>query len=438
LTESASKFGALRHRDFTLFLCARFLATVAVQMQSVAVGWQVYAMTSDPLDLGLVGLAQFAPFVPLVLVAGQVADRFDRRRIITLCFAVEMLCGLALIGFTLTGLAAVWPVLAVMALYGSARAFMMPASQAVVINLVPSEAFSNALALNSSVFQVAVITGPALGGVLYLAGPGTVYGTVAALLGIASVLIGLLRKGPPKTGRREPVSLATLLEGLRFVRSRPVVFGAISLDLFAVLFGGATALLPAYASDVLHAGPTGLGLLRTAPGLGAALTALVLAFRPIGRRIGLWMFGGVVLFGAATVALGLSRSFPVSLAALVLMGTGDMVSVYIRHMLVQLETPDAIRGRVSAVNSVFIGASNELGEFESGLTAVWFGLVPAVIVGGGATLVVAALWMLGFPALRRMDEFPHPVQETPRPDKAVMPRAKSSRKKRRKHGGREV
>jgi MFS family permease len=435
LTESASvsKFGALRHRDFTLFLCARFLATVAVQMQSVAVGWQVYALTSDPLDLGLVGLAQFAPFVPLVLVAGHAADRFDRRRIITLCFTIEMLCGLALIGFTLAGLTAVWPVFATMALYGSARAFMMPASQAVVINLVPSAAFSNALALSSSVFQVAVITGPALGGVLYLAGPETVYGTVAALLGMATVLMGLLRKGPPKNGPREPVSFATLLEGLRFVRSRPVVLGAISLDLFAVLFGGATALLPAYASDVLHVGPTGLGLLRTAPGLGAALTALVLAFWPIVRRVGRWMFGGVILFGAATVALGLSRSFPLSLAALVLMGTGDMISVYIRHMLVQLETPDAIRGRVSAVNSVFIGASNELGEFESGLTAVWFGLAPAIIVGGGATLAVAVLWMLGFPALRRMDEFPHPVREAPGP--AGQARTRPSRRKRRRHGG---
>lgn len=381
-------------------------------MQSVAVGWQVYAITGSPLDLGLVGLAQFAPFVPLVLVAGHVADRYDRRRIIMLCYLVEMLCGVLLVGFTVAGMKAVWPVFAVMALYGSARAFMMPASQAVVVNLVPTETFSQALALHSSAFQVAVIAGPALGGVLYLAGPTTVYGTVAALLALACLLMFLVEKAPRATGPREPLSGSAVLEGLRFVRAKPAMLGAISLDLFAVLFGGATALLPAIASDILHVGPTGLGLLRTAPGLGAVLTAMLLAFRPIERHAGRWMFGGVILFGAATVVLGVSRSFPVSLAALALMGAGDMVSVYIRHMLVQVGTPDAIRGRVSAVNSVFIGASNELGEFESGLTAVWFGLVPAVIVGGGATLMVALGWMGLFPVLRTMDRFPHPPQES--------------------------
>lgn len=399
-------------------------------MQGVAVGWQVYAMTSDPMDLGLVGLAQFAPFLPLVLVAGQVADRYDRRRIITLCFLVEMLCGLALIAFTLTGVGAVWPVFATMVLYGAARAFMMPASQAVVINLVPTAAFSNALALNSSVFQVAVITGPALGGVLYLAGPTTVYATVAGLLAVAALLMAFLPKAPRQTGKREPVSLDTVLEGLRFVRSRPVVLGAISLDLFAVLFGGATALLPAYASDVLHVGPTGLGLLRTAPGLGAAVTALALAFWPITRRVGYWMFGGVAVFGAATVALGVVPNFEIALLMLALIGAGDMVSVYIRHMLVQLETPDAIRGRVSAVNSVFIGASNELGEFESGLTAAWFGLVPAMVVGGCATLGVVVLWMLGFPGLRTMDRFPHPVREVASGKQRAANRKAQKRKKR--------
>jgi MFS family permease len=421
----------LRHRSFTLFLCARFLATLAVQMQSVAVGWQVYAMTSDPLDLGLVGLAQFAPFVPLVLVAGQVADRFERRRIIMLCYAVEMLCGLLLIGFTLTGLKVVWPVFLVMALYGSARAFMMPASQAMVINLVPAETFSQALALHSSAFQVAVISGPALGGALYLAGPLTVYGAVAALLAVASLLMLLMKKVPRKVARAEPAGGFEVLEGLRFVRSRPAMLGAISLDLFAVLFGGATALLPAYASDILQTGPTGLGLLRTAPGLGAALTSLALAFWPLRRRVGRWMFGGVILYGAATVVLGLSRNFALSLAALTLMGMGDMVSVYIRHMLVQVATPDAIRGRVSAVNSVFIGASNELGEFESGLTAVWFGVVPAVILGGCATLVVALVWMLAFPALRCMDEFPQLSRGQKASDTETSP-LRSSKGRRRK------
>jgi MFS family permease len=428
---STTKTSALRHRNFVLYLCARFLGAVAVQMQSVAVGWQVYALTGDALDLGLVGLAQFAPFVPLVLIAGQLADRFDRRRIIMLCYAVEMLCGLLLIGFTLTGLKVVWPVFAVMALYGSARAFMMPSSQAIVINLVPAESFSNAVALSSSSFQLAVIAGPALGGVLYLAGPMTVYTTVSVLLGLSAILILSMRSLPWRTNDREPMSWHTVLDGLHFVRSRPTVFGAISLDLFAVLFGGATALLPAYASDILHVGPTGLGLLRTAPGAGAALTAMLLAFAPISRHVGRWMFGGVAVFGAAIIVLGLSTSFPLSLAALFLLGAGDMVSVYIRHMLVQLETPDAIRGRVSAVNSVFIGASNELGEFESGLTAAWFGLTPAIIVGGAVTLAVAIVWMYGFPDLRTMDRFPHRIVETPPAAKgnSIKPKRRSGKRR---------
>ncbi len=428
LSASTLKFAALRQRDFSLFLAARFLATLAVQMQSVAVGWQVYAITADPLDLGLVGLAQFAPFLPLALVAGQVADRYDRRRIVASCFLVEMLCALALTGLTLAGLRAVWPVFAVMALYGSARAFMMPASQAVVINLVPKEVFSNALALNSSAFQVAVILGPALGGFLYLAGPMVVYATVAGLLAGAALMMGLLSRAPREPGPARPMSLDAVAEGLRFVWSRKVVLGAISLDLFAVLFGGATALLPAYASDVLHAGPTGLGLLRTAPGLGASLTALALAFWPIRRRVGYWMFGGAGVFGAATLALGFTDQFAVALAALALMGMGDMVSVYIRHMLVQMETPDAIRGRVSAVNSVFIGASNELGEFESGLAAEWLGLVPAILLGGGMTLLVAGAWMLWFGPLRTMDEFPR--QAGGAEVKPQQP-ARASRKRRR-------
>jgi MFS family permease len=282
---------------------------------------------------------------------------------------------------------------------------MMPASQAILINLVPSGSFGNAVALNSSSFHIAVIVGPTLGGWIYLFGAQTVYTLVSALLALAVVLILPIRMQPTQV-KREPASWHTVLEGLRFVRSRPVIFGAISLDLFAVLLGGATALLPAYASDVLHVDSAGLGLLRTAPAVGAALTAVGLGFIPISRRVGLWMFNGVLLFGVATVVFGLSENFQLSMMALILMGAGDMVSVYIRHMLVQLETPDAIRGRVSAVNSVFIGASNELGEFESGLTAAWFGLVPAVIIGGFATLAVTVLCMWKFPVLRNMDRFP--------------------------------
>lgn len=398
---------ALRHPNFTRFLSARFLTVFAVQMQSVAVGWQVYSLSGDPLDLGLIGLSQFLPFVVLVLPAGHVADRFQRQRILSLCYATELLCAVLLLGFTMTGLTEVWPVFATMVLFGVARAFSMPTSQALIPNLVPLESFGNAVALNSSTFQVATIAGPALGGVLYLLGPQTVYSTVAVLIGVSVVLmygVKPLREVEVVAGKSQ--SWSEVLEGLRFVRSRPVVLGAISLDLFAVLFGGAVAMLPAYASDVLHVGPSGLGLLRAAPGIGAMLVALALAFIPLQRNVGNWMFGGVALFGVATVIFGLSKIFLVSLIALFLIGAGDMVSVYIRHMLIQLETPDAIRGRVSAVNAVFIGASNELGEFESGVTAVWFGLVRSVVIGGVATLFVTGLWMRLFPVLRKIDRFP--------------------------------
>ncbi|WP_437336484.1 MFS transporter [Sorangium sp. So ce394] len=398
--------GVLRHRSFSFYLASRLLSAIAVQMQSVAIGWQVYALTGDVFDLGLIGLAQFAPFFALILVAGQAADRFDRRRIITVGLGVELFCSVLLLAFTLSGLTVVWPVFAVLVLFGSARAFMMPAQQAILMNLVPADSFGKAVAISSSSFHVAVIVGPTLGGLLYLAGSTIVYAIVAALL-LASLLLMGLARATQQARRSEPASLGAVLEGLRFVWSRPAVLGAISLDLFAVLFGGAVALLPAYARDVLHAGPTGLGMLRTAPAVGAALTAGVLAFRPITRHVGRWMFGGVAVFGLATIGLGQTHSFPAALVALFLVGAGDMVSVYIRHILVQFETPDAIRGRVSAVNAVFIGASNELGEFESGLTAGWLGLLPAILLGGGATVVVAALWALGFPVLSRMDRFPH-------------------------------
>jgi MFS family permease len=401
----------LRQRSFTFYLMARVLGTLAVQMQSVAIGWQVYELTGSLVDLGLIGLAQFAPFLLFILIAGHVADRYDRRIIILLCMATQLLCGALLFALTFSGLRAVWPVFAVLALYGSARAFMMPATQAILINLVPPASFSRAVALSSSTFHVAVIAGPVLGGLLYLAGPTVVYAIVAALLLVSVALMSLTRTLTRRSGGREPVSWHSLLEGLRFVRSKPVVLGAISLDLFAVLFGGATALLPALARDVLHAGPGALGLLRMAPGVGAALTSVLLAFRPINRHVGLWMFGGVALYGIGTLVLGKSAWLPLSLAALGLMGAGDMVSVYVRHMLVQLETPDAIRGRVSAVSSVFIGASNELGEFESGITAAWFGLVPAVLLGGAVTLGVTATWMRIFPSLRRMDRFPKAVEQ---------------------------
>jgi len=396
----------LRNADFTRFIAARFLASLAVQMQAVAVGWQVYAVTRDPLDLGLVGLSQFLPFVVLILPAGHLADNHDRRRIVSACFALQCLCALLLLGFAWHGLGSAWPVFAVMVLFGIARAFSMPTGQALLPNLVPREQFATAVAINSSTWQVSTIAGPALGGVVYLAGATVVYATVAALLAAAVALMLTVNGGGERAAAAEPPGWHTLLSGLRFVWSRRPVLGAISLDLFAVLFGGATALLPVYAADVLHVGPGGLGLLRTAPGAGAALCGIALGVAPISRRVGRWMFGGVVAFGVATVVFGVSRDFWLSVAALAVMGAGDMVSVYIRHLLVQLETPDAIRGRVSAVNAVFIGASNELGEFESGLTAAWFGTVPAVIVGGCATLVVAGAFARLFPELRDMDRLP--------------------------------
>ena len=380
-------------------------------MQSVAIGWQIYEITGDPLDLGLIGLAQFLPFFVFVLPAGQVADRLDRRLILATCYLVEVLCASLLFAFTISGLEAAWPVFAVLMLFGSARAFAMPTSQAITPNLVPREDFANAIALNSSTFHVATIAGPAVGGVLYAAGAATVYAIVAAMFASAVALMLLVRI-PSVVRSTEPATWHTVLEGLRFVRSRPVVLGAISLDLFAVLFGGATALLPVFAKDVLATGPEGLGVLRSAPAIGAALTAAGLAFRPITRSVGTWMFGGVALFGAATIVFALSTSFALSVAALATLGAGDMFSVYIRHMLIQLETPDEIRGRVSAVNAVFIGASNELGEFESGVTASWFGLVPSVVLGGLATITVTAVWMRLFPSLRTMDRFPAAPHET--------------------------
>ena len=403
-------FSVLRNRNFSFYLSARILGTLAVQMQSVAIGWQVYQMTGSLFDLGLIGLAQFAPFLVLILLAGHVADQFNRRNIIMLCLATQLLCGLLLLAFTYSGLGVVWPVFAILVIFGSARAFMMPATQAVLRNMVPTESFSRAVALSSSAFHVALIVGPVIGGLLYLAGPATVYMVAAALL-VLSVALMSRTHAAPQALNKEPATWHTVLEGLRFVWSRPVMLGAISLDLFAVLFGGATALLPAYAHDVLQAGPAALGWLRTAPGAGAALCSVALAFYPIRRRVGAWMFGGVAVFGLATLTLGWTSNFTVALAALFVLGAGDMVSVYVRHLLVQFETPDEIRGRVSAVNAVFIGASNELGEFESGLTAGWFGLTRAIVFGGAATLAVTGIWAWKFPVLSRMDKFPHHDQE---------------------------
>jgi MFS family permease len=400
-----SALAALQHRDFAVFAIARFCATLAWQVLGATVGYQIYQLTRDPVALALVGLAQFLPFVLCVLPAGQVADRFDRRLVLVCAYAVEAACALALLWFTLSGTKASWPVFLAMTVFGAGRAFWMPTGQAMTPNLVPREVFPAAVAVNSTLFTTGIIVGPALSGVLLLRGPQAAYGVVVALLIVMIVLMLTIRPVRASSAQR-PFRLSNLLEGLRFVFHRRTVLGAISLDLFAVLFGGATAMMPIYASDVLHVGPVGYGMLRASPGLGAAVVAALLAFSPIQRNVGRWMFSGVGVFGCATIVFALSKIFLLSLAALFLLGAGDMLSVFVRQLLVQLETPDSIRGRVSAVASMFIGASNELGEFESGLAARAFGLVPSVVLGGLATLLVVAVYMKVFPELRTMREFP--------------------------------
>ena len=406
----------LKNRDFALYLGSRFFASIATQMVVMAVGWQVYHITGRVLDLGLIGLSQFLPFLCLVLFSGHVADQFDRRMIILLGHCAYAICTLLLLSFAWLDLRSTLPIFAVLAVLGVTRAFQMPAAQSFVPTIVPKEILRNALAVNSSANQVAVIVGPSIGGILYAigenrlgrnTGAGVVYGAAAILLLVAIATVSLIRKRRTPASR-SALAWSTLLQGLHFVWHRKTVLGAISLDLFAVLFGGATALLPAYTRDVLHAGPEVFGYLRAAPGIGAGATALWLAFRPVSRNVGVTMFAGVGAFGLATVVLGLTHLFWVAMTALVVLGVGDMISVFVRSLLVQLQTPDEIRGRVSAVTSVFIGASNELGEFESGTTAAWFGLVPAIVIGGVATMVVTVLWArVFFPALWRMQTFEH-------------------------------
>lgn len=393
---------ALKYRDFRLFLLVRFFSNVAHLIMTVAIGWQVYDLTHDPLDLGFVGLSVFLPQIIFVLITGAVSDRFDRRRVALLFLVLETLAAAALLILTINGLTSVHPVFAVLVATGVARAFLGPALQSVVPLLVPREHFPNAVAWSSTVWQVGVISGPAIGGFLYGFGPTVVYGLVTLML-LASVLTVSCIATKLKTHSEDAPMIQRLTAGIRFVWSRPVILGAISLDLFAVLFGGATALLPIYARDILMVGPTGLGILRSAPAVGAAICALRLTRHPLKRRAGVVMFSCVGGFGLATIVFGLSSNFWLSLAALAALGACDMISVYVRQSLVQLWTPDAMRGRVSAVNLVFIGASNELGEFESGVTASWFGTVPAVVIGGIGTLLVVGIWAWRFFELRKVD-----------------------------------
>jgi MFS family permease len=396
---------AFGYPNFRYYMTARFLATVSSEMQAVAVAWQVYGLTHRPLDLGLVGLAQFLPGILLFLVAGQTADRVPRQRILQACYAAFALVSALLLALALRGVTVVWPIYAALLLNGVVRAFNGPAAQSLLPLLVPEEHFPNAVAWGSSVFQGAMVLGPVVGGFLYgLTGsPVPVFAAAAGGCLTALALISVVRvrtaQRPRGTAR-----WGVVLEGLRYIWRAKLTLGAISLDLFAVLLGGAVALLPVYAREILNVGAGGLGILRGAPGMGAVGMAIVLAHWPLRRHAGAAMLCCVFGFGVFTVVFGLSRSPALSLAALVLMGACDMVSVIVRHTLVQLATPDEMRGRVSAVNMVFIGASNEVGQFESGITAHWFGTVPAVVIGGIGTMLIVALWAWLFPGLRRVDK----------------------------------
>lgn len=375
-----------------------------MQVLSAAVAWRVYELTRDPFSLGLVGLAQFAPMFALTLYAGDVADRHSRRVILSASYAVEALCAGLFMALSWSGVTDPNAYFAILVLFGSARAFSAPASQSFLPQIVPADLLPRAISVSSSAMQVAIISGPAIGGAALVFGAGFAFALSFALFAIVAGLVFAIRIETPRSPALSGGSLlARVVEGIAYVRRRRDLLGAISLDLFAVLLGGATALLPFFANEILHVGPMGFGLLKAAPAIGAASMSFWLTAFPIGRHAGLKMFACVAVFGLATIVFGLSENFWLSFAALTVLGASDMVSVNVRHALTQLATPDHMRGRVSAVNMLFIGASNELGEFESGITAAWWGTVPAVLVGGLGTLGVVALWAWMFPELRKVD-----------------------------------
>jgi MFS family permease len=391
-------------RDFRLFVVARFLSTMSLQMQSVAVGWQVYDLTQDPIALGYVGLALFLSVAICTLPAGDLADRVDRRFLLAASYLLQAVCSVLFLVVTFGGTTAMWPFYGIMALFGVGRAFAQPASQSFVPFLVPRPQVSSAVAWSSSASQIATIVGPAAGGILYAFGAATVYGTcLAAFLGV-SVATAAIRTRV-KIAAAEPgvTALGRLLAGIAYVKRAPIVLGAISLDLFAVLLGGALSLLPVYARDILHVGPEGLGVLRSAAAVGATATAIIVANVPLKRHAGLAMFGAVALYALCTLTFGVSTSYALSIAALAIMGAADQISVVTRNTVVQLATPEDMRGRVSALHMLFVGTSNELGQFRAGTFAGWLGTVPAVVVGGIGTLAVVGLWTWMFPALRKVD-----------------------------------
>ncbi len=405
----AQPAAAFLSRDFLLYQLARVVVIMGAEAQALAVAWQVYQITHRAIDLGYTGLILFLPGLIFILPAGHVADRFDRRHVILVCYALQAVCSLLLFRLAWMGIDRIWPIFALLFVIGTGRAFSGPASSALVPHLVPQEHFVNAITWGSAIFQIANIVGPALGGILFtlpihrhLHGASLVY--LCSLIAILwfLILVGSLRVRPGRMEHRA-ISKEVILAGFHYVARTQMLLGSISLDLFAVLLGGAVALMPIFAQDILHAGPRGLGMLRAAPALGALTVSLWLMLRPIRRRAGARMLICVAIFGAATVLFGLSRSLPLSLAALYVVGASDMVSVVIRASVLQLATPAEMRGRVSAVNSLFIGASNELGEFESGLTAQWWGAVRAVVIGGIGSMIITGLWSVFFPSLRRAD-----------------------------------
>lgn len=400
---------AFRNRDFRLYQFVRLFSIVAFEMQSVAVGWQIYEITHRAIDLGYVGLAQFLPGVLLFLVAGHAADRFDRRMVLLICNSAYAGCSVLLLLNAHVARNGVATIYVIITMLGVVRAFSGPASQSLMPELVPAEHFPNAVAWNSAIFQAATILGPAVGGVIYgWSGKAqTVYASSTVMYLGAATAVALMKV---RTGRMEhrATSLDTLFAGFRYVWAKREILGSISLDLFAVLFGGAVALLPIYAHEILQIGPWGLGLLRSTPAIGSGIMGVWLAYRPL-RRAGVTMFYCVALFGVATIIFGISRNVTLSLLALFVIGGADMVSIFVRSTLVQIATPPEMRGRVSAVNLLFVGASNQLGEFESGVTAQWFGTVASVIYGGIGTLVVVALWAWMFPDLRRVERLTMPA-----------------------------
>ncbi len=386
------------------------MVIMGAEAQALAVAWWVYEITHRAIDLGYTGLVLFLPGLLFLLPAGHVADRYDRRMVILVCYVLQILCTSMLLVFALRGLHRVEPIFAVLFLIGSGRAFSGPASSALLPHLVPTENFVNAITWGATVFQIANIAGPAVGGLLYtLPLIGRLYGAPIVFLftlatGISFVLlIGSLHVRPGRMEHRA-ISTDVILAGFRYVWKCKLLLGSISLDLFVVLLGGATALLPIFAHDLLHTGPQGLGALRSAPALGALAVSIWMTFRPVLRRPGVLMFIGVAVYGGATIVFGVSRSLPLSLAALMVVGASDMISVVIRSSMLQLATPSSMRGRVSAVNSLFVGASNELGEFESGVTAQWWGAVRAVVAGGLGALAVTGIWSVLFPSLRAIDQ----------------------------------